>query len=484
MRISLALKIPLLTEPAFKILVNERALEVAGGRPRAQPTRTIFGRRCSDFSDTADTESISRIIEHAGTAMAERYKTAMDRIHGHDLLDTLNIAEWKFLCALDEVIPKASSSVLSFPIRDHYDTIMDEIRATVRESIDSIFSDEGAYLPYKSILKPFIGRSLSGKRSDYFHSDEIDTKRAYSVPKGELSGAASFGKVWASLNQHQRALCPVYWQSFRGVTKKDLHARFSKQDAVAEFFLSFAKARRSGELWSSASDREFPEDPHVFLTDLFQHIVDGLLAYVEPLVNRDETSFAHTVTPHLLLTLDDNELNFLRLAGDETRFEAEVPEADMGPVGPGPAFHTGHTVASVSDLDFENLAVSSVTEDDASTVVGSVVAQDGFSTIYNRNRILARSTEPSVASEQFTDGGMGAEFADAQYAVPVEHRTSGQALADIVEEPESQDNMASSGDDMDDLYMDDDSDVAVDGVAGDQLDDDDGFEMISTSEYP
>lgn len=468
LRIGLTLKIPLLSEPAFRILVNERALEVAGGQPRTQPTRTIFGRRCSHFTD--DAEPIARIVDHAGTAMADRYKAAVDRIFGNDFLDTLDNGQWKRLRSLDEIIPEASSTGPPLAVRSRYNRMMSEVRHAIRSTVDDVFRDGGAFLVDTTACMPLSG-------------DSVDRDRTYTVPREELDGEQSFDKIWkGSLNQYQRALCPLFWRGFRCVHKGNMKRKFFASDVATEFCTEFTRAQQDGTIPSASADIGFLEDVDSYFGQLFSSVRRSLTSYAERMVDRgrDGEDFRFMVTPHLLLTLNDDEMNFLRLTDEETLFQADIPEADMGPIGPGPAFHTGHSVAtSVSDVDvdFEQLAVAS--DDGTSTVVGSMAAQDGISTVYGRDRVLARSAGASVASEQFTDeDGMSAEYAAAELAVPAAHQARRGELMGIVEEDETDD-------DADDFVFsyEDESDVATDGDYstggdGDEDMDEDEFELV------
>lgn len=432
LHIGLILKTPLLTEPAFRILVNERALEVAGGQPRSQPTTTLFGRRCSEFTGTAVAESISRMIEHASNAMAERYKTALDNLCAEDALDILEIPLWQELRALEHEIPDRSDTR---HVRKCYDQMMTTIRKVFQDLVEDVVQSGAGYFPAD------MGDMIRG---DHFRRNglaipQIEGRRAHSVPRGELETSQCFTGVYSSLNRYQRALTPLVWHALLAVVEDPFALVVNNQvyNSVLDFKTLFDKMRRVGKHpGSPGSDDEW------VLSDgsgklLFQGIKDELKAYVTPLVTRDQQAFTYTMHPHLILVLNDHEMNFLRLADDESTFQTEAPETDLGPSGPGPAFHTGQTVPSVSDLDFEKLAVESA--DGVSTIDGgSMAAQDGVSTVYNRRHVLARSVDISVSSEQFTDGSMSAEYADAEYEVPAYHQTRGLAVMDIVEQADEE----------------------------------------------
>ncbi|KAJ4423739.1 hypothetical protein N0V82_001626 [Gnomoniopsis sp. IMI 355080] len=451
------LQTPLLSEPAFRILVNERALELAGGQPRSQPTTTLFGRRCSEFTGTDIAESISRMIEHASCAMAERYKNALDKLCGDNGLDLLGVPEWQELRALDQKIPKKSKDIKIRDVRVAYDKMIDMVRQMLRESVERRIA-HGSEHPPTDCVEHFRLQRLT--------VDRIEEKRALSVPKKDLSTTQSFHKVYNSLNRYQRALTPFVWHSLIAMADdRDWSGLVGKELAVKsmrDFRVKFDIARREGKLLGVMIPDLQWSITYGYCKELFKNIMEKLKDYVSPLVTRDEHSFIHTMTPYLVLALDDHEMNFLRLADDESTFQTEAPETDLGPSGPGPAFHTGQTVPSVSDLDFEQLALESV-DGSVSTIGGSLAVQDGISTVYNRNRVLARSAAPSVASEQFTDGdAMSVDYAEAEYEVPADHQTRGQSLAHMVEQMNDEDEY-----DLESLDLDLDGDSDSNTIMGD-----------------
>lgn len=467
LHVGLILKTPLLTEPAFRILVNERALEVAGGQPRLEPAATLFGRRCSNFTGTAVAESISRMIEHASNTMAERYKLALDGLCSDDALDLLNIPQWKELRALDDAISSRSGDANSPQIRARYDYMMAMVRQMFQDAVNRVVRWEGGDLPTELI---------DSDHNDHFLRsgltiEQIDEKRAFSVPQLELLSTQSFANVYTCLNYHQRALTSMTWHGLIAMAD-DLSSLSSREvvaDAVIDFSIEFEKARRGGKLLGPNVPGAYSlpiDDGSCDL--LFQEIMTKLKDYVRPLVTRDEQAFIYTIIPHLVLALNDHEMNFLRLADDERTFQTEAPETDVGPSGPGPAFHTGQTIPSVSDLDFEKLAIES--DDGASTVVGSMAVQDGISTVYKRSRVLARSAAPSMASSQFTDGDVSAEYSNAEFEVPADHQRHGQSLAQIVEQANEEYDVA-------DLGLGADVDLGVGSDFGTFTDDEDADEV-------
>lgn len=456
LRIGLTLGIPLLTEPAFRILVNERALEVAGGRPRAQPKQTIFGRRCSDFSGTADVESISRIIEHAGTAMADRYREAIDSLLRDDALDVLATPEWQKLCALGDVLPKDLVNDKPHPVRILYDHLLAEIRADFRRAVDAVIKCPSTDLPTRTLVESWPNCKFWGRLPNWMETfssrpswryvtsntltvEEVESKRAYSVPKHDLATTQSFHSVYTSLNTYQRALCPFIWE--------DLHSLGAVPEngygvaMVATALLSeLDRAAADGLLGPDYVRPAGMEERDWYTTVLFGDVLRRLHARVEPLCRRDRS---YVATPHLVLALDGAEMDFLRLAagggGDGARFGAEVPDMDVDTGAP-----------SVSDLD------------------------------------LPVGREPFVPLEEHfaddDDDAMSAEFADAEYAVPAAHQERGRILASLVEDEDEEDVIHTVEDFElpDEFYDEASSDVQM---IEDDDDDEDEYDMISASDW-
>jgi len=88
-----------------------------------------------------------------------------------------------------------------------------------------------------------------------------------------------------------------------------------------------------------------------------------------------------------LLCLTDNEFKYLPLwaggmdDGSGGVFNADVPNATLGPNGPGPAYHTGFSMASRASTE--------VGYDGESTVDTSVAVENGYSDHFDRRRVMA-----------------------------------------------------------------------------------------------
>ena len=410
-----------IAEPAFRILVNERAIAVAGrSLSRQHQAQTIFGRKSSDcLSGSEFGESVLRMVEHAGVAMADRIKTVVDRLLGPECFDELQVFEWKKLLTIENTVQQTGRQEVPFAktLKD----LMDGLRNTFHADVRRTFKSE---MP--------VGADVAVDKA----------RRHYISPKDMFN----FRDLYKTLNDHERALTPYFWQLlgnlppkwtlFKATPGPNCKSLDSLADTLNRQLLNFGEA-----------------DTYLGRFDLMNfhfQLGDALRKYVARFTRQDGQ---YMITPHLLLSLNDEEMNFLRL-GSEAVFDDNVPPTWMGPSGPGPSYHTGQTVGSVTGSSTTSFGMGrlAIDDDDSATatgVPGSSVAQDGISTVYRRDRVIAPNAQ-SVASEQFSAGDM--EYEQAQFSVPDERQGRGKALAALVEE---------DGDDIDydkDFEMMDDSD--------------------------
>lgn len=472
LRIASIIRAPVLAFAAFRILVNEHALVIAGGDvcEQARKNTTIFGRRSSGcLSGTEQTDMVMRMVEHAGVAMAERYKQAIDDICGPNALAILDVPEWNELTSLDLVIPSDES----LPVRKIYNTLLDEIRAVILRAVTKCVDNPETKRPNMVTREKFFGHTPK------WRWDASETGLSYLVSKKNPPTSFSLSAVYTGLNKYQRALCPFVWLELRDLSITDLVGTEDAYGAALAFSETFQHAKENKLLLPGAYPDILDDYSQGFYELLFKHAVSNLSAYAASFSQRPDTEFGYRITQHMVLSLSEKEMDYL--GWDETVYEADIPEAELGPTGPGPAFHTGITVPSVSDSvvgGMDGMAIRS--DDGTSTVVGSVVVQDGISTVYGRTRVLTPSA--SLASERFTDDAMSADVAEAEFAVPALHQSRGQALAAYVEaEQEAVDDGLRGGDlqyeDDDDSEAFMESELSIE--EGDEDEEDNDMEIIT-----
>ncbi|ROT40522.1 hypothetical protein SODALDRAFT_356530 [Sodiomyces alkalinus F11] len=453
-----------MTRAAFRILVNEFALEETGangGNPASSKV-TLFGRRRQNLED-----DWKNAIQHAARAMVDRIHSLVDLLQSDLLFDELDMDQWQRLRALEALLePHREDDLyrdavqlaksLSTTLVDHF-----------REEIVNECSD-GALSQYNTPLRRYD-----------------DDRALYVDPQDFVSTA----DVYQSFNPVQKALCRVFYDEFRTkwqVRRYQMAGLFSESASSINHFAKKARdlhaallelvAARPELLHDDSEWREVLESdkcgnvtPPFFRLDQFEKQVTEAL---QPLIFSAAAAQADISPPikltrHLLLVLTDDEFKYLPLwaggndDGTGAVFENALPPADFGPVGPGPSYRTGFTVPSDATDGASSLGddLRSLALDGRSTLgPDSLDPQvDSASTIYDRRRVVA--DDVSIHSEAFTDGT--AEYKEAQFEVPI-HR--GKASSDEATKKKA--------DDVDRMYNSDGDDDY------DDHDDDDGFVAI------
>lgn len=481
LRIASIIKAPVLAFAAFRILVNERALIIAGDdvrREQARRNTTIFGRHISGcLSGTEQTDTIMRMVEHAGVAMAERYKQAIDDLYSPDALAMLDVPEWNHLTLLDKFIPDDKA----LPARRTYNVLLAKIRAVFLKAVTTCI--DGALTGRPNAVSRETFKSPSARKQ----FDMCEIGLSYLVSKDQLATSQAFTTIYAGLNKYQRALCPLVWLEMSDLFIPDLIGTQDAYAAATAFSTAFHDAEIKNNLLPGTYPADFDIHDERFYTLIFQHGTDRLSKYALSFSERPDTEFGYRITQHLVLSVNEKEMDYFRFE-DETAYEPDIPEAELGPIGPGPSFHTGATVPSVSDSvtgGMDGLALRS--DDGTSTVVGgSVVAQDGISTVLGRGQITTPSE--SLASERFTDDNMSADYAEAEFALPADHQPLAHAVAHYVEGPLGGGDDSSEGEGFEFEDDDDESEMFVESDASTEDDgggdEDDEMEIISHADAP
>ncbi|KAF9870304.1 hypothetical protein CkaCkLH20_12151 [Colletotrichum karsti] len=456
LQIGVALKLDDITQCAFRVLVNELAIEEAAapnGIPKAAPY-TVFGRRRHDPGD-----DLNNLIQHAARAMVERVTRSVRNLTSPTIYDDLENPQWTRLQGLIKMLKSISSH---FAVRNALAKAT-ELSSALENNWKSLVISEG-------FNQLFDGDQLI--RIDDYRATYVDVQHFH-----------RFELIYNQFNDVQKALCPFVYESISKrwgtlgdtmtflATGKNLHSLSSSLWYAVEIVMHHHPEFRQDPTWQPVLPARAPPgislDPgrRVFNVSKFeQDLKHFLRPYCYEFIRAD-FGIPMFMSSHLLLNLTHNEFKFLPLwaggndDGTGGVFEPSLPPADYGPAGPGPAYHTGATIPS----DTSSVAGSMSSElrqlrlDGGSTVgPGSVDVQDGISTVYGPNRVIA--DDVSIHSESFTDGG--SEFAQAKYAIPADGQSIGDAVERLVldETPDQSDTDASFGldngeedDDMDDI---------------------------------
>ncbi|RGP73743.1 hypothetical protein FLONG3_6234 [Fusarium longipes] len=481
LQIAFILKIPEVAQSAFRILVNELALKLAGKDEPHQDYKhtTIFGRRLGSLPD-----ELNNLVQHAAQAFIERISDIDKMMHNPGLYDFWDIDEWYGLRVIEQLLEREDTS-LAHEALHTLRVLMDNLISEVTQTWEIMISIP----PTHNHLKQLNQWGVIGQRHSTYHS--IDEDRLKYVEPQDFTPATA---IMAQLNSVQTLLCASPYNE----VGMDLEARFWD---VSKSRLAGYEQKKYSELVQEAtralgtflaSNPRIQTDPlwvrTLQLTDHENPTVEGISQFNRPIVSLDhleaevknrlrpitlswerhnfETPL--NITRHLLLTLTDNELKYLPLwcggCNDGTGgvFEDPIPATDMGPKGPGPSFHTGQTIPSAP----VSISGSMVEDMDAlrvwgSTTGASINVQDSISTVYRPDQVIAE--DKSIASESFTMGG--SEYSDARFAMPADHQGMGEAvnmLVDTVDETrDSESRSATEGrsaegndsDGDDDMYM-------------------------------
>ncbi|KAF5240283.1 hypothetical protein FAUST_4447 [Fusarium austroamericanum] len=464
LQIAFSLKIPQVAESAFKILVNELALKLAG---EAQPHQnhnhtTAFGRRLGSLPD-----ELNNLVQHAAQALVERVSDIDKMMRNPCLYDFWDIDEWNELRVIEQLLARETTELASQALAAIH-ALMDNLVAEVVQAWETNIS-----IPVFD--KHLANQSMDQDRLTYVEPLDFETMTTIMNTFNStqmLLCASPYNDVGVDLDARR-------WWSCRCRLTGHQHRTYSDLVQMATNTLGALLAcnpwLRTDPLWVRTlelKDYGNPmiggifqfNKPIVSLNHLEAEVKDRLRPITLSWVRRHfEPSL--NITRHLLLTLTDNELKYLPLwcggcdDGTGGVFEDPIPSTDMGPKGPGPGFHTGQTIpsapASISGSMIEDMDALRVW---GSTTGASLNVHDSISTVYRPDHVIAE--DKSIASESFTAGG--SEYADARFALPAGHQEMGEAVSMLVEtidepaDPESRsatEGRSGVGNDSDDDNM-------------------------------
>lgn len=440
LKIGYDLQLQQVTQTAFRILVNEMAIEEAATDYSSLQRRrrtTIFGRRTGECSD-----ELNNLIQHASRALVERVTRLNLELQSQDLFDRWGIEEWAKLRDLEEVLTRKDPSNGTGK-KDFKKTLegLNRVMYHLRRTIDYRYN---------------LSATSFGISSSFLLGMDID--RATYVQPMDFE---ELERILSEFNPVQKLLCPFIYNDMDDRCSKHFFTNsypdggdlggLSIPGLVDSFQASLdCLISRFPELidapeWQCIVDhnvdkKESPitriKRPIVFLMDMEQQVKKALQPLTRSWVRHDIEPPAN-ITRHLLLTLDREEMKFLPLwagglnDGTGGVFESHIPSTDMGPNGPGPAYHTGHTIPSAPPSISESLMEEISAMKVASTATGgSIDVHDSISTVYRPDKVIA--DDVSIKTESFETAE--SDYDGARFAVPADHQATGEAVDALVEE--------------------------------------------------
>ncbi|KAK4126222.1 hypothetical protein N657DRAFT_679194 [Parathielavia appendiculata] len=453
------LRIPSVLIAAFRILVNELAVDYASSDPvPGRPQLTWAQRRRDDYGDYP-----SDPVEYASREFAERMNGNLQMLQSDNVFGRLPAPnpEWEKLCYLGSLITRLD---ISHPLHRAYGNLTAALLFAFRQWID----------------KALEFGSFSSRVQDL-----IEAQRSHYIPSWERKPLIS---LYSTLNPAQKVLTPFFWSRLNIIEHRvEFGATFYRSNTLDRHVETF----NTELLRALANHTIVPSESHPSLAHLEPPVLQKIqIQFGLPEFHRllsqglnslcasflaTHTSFARDadsgipffLSDHLLLCLDESELNYLPIwaggldDGSGGVFQQAIPETDMGPSEPGPGYHTGYTAAGdttagapTDDADVEEGdGTTVVTKDGYGPSTISAPSDLGFGGLSLGNGTAGRSlavqqsgagtATTSVSgvtprSEAFTmdaaeDEGM---YADARYAQPAAHQAQGMAIEQYVNEAE------------------------------------------------
>ncbi|PHH71706.1 hypothetical protein CDD83_5122 [Cordyceps sp. RAO-2017] len=479
LRLGFAIRSYQLTQCAFRILVNELALgEAAADTARRPPSRTtLFGRRRGECGDELD-----NAVQHAARALVDRLSATVARLESPTLFDEWAIRDWAKLRRLEPLLARGGTprcegalALLRRLMAALPAAVMAKLEAAARhperddEMLWSMDVDRASYVrprDFERLRTVMAGFNLTQRLLCPFVYNELASACADPPPRRDppVLGRARHVCLLAELET-----------ALQTVAACDLVPPYD--DAWDEFL----------EAPTEAAGARRPKLPLVSLGGMDREVKDALRPLYLSWIRHDIDPPLN-MTRHLLLTLTINELKFLPLwaggldDGTGGVFGRFVPPTDMGPSGPGPAYHTGRTLPQsatssapdtlAADDEFSVLstedgaAAASVraAHGHASTAHGPEAGGGGFS---------SADDMASVLSDSFTANGT--DYQDARIAVPAEHQAA-PGPTNAAEEDDLEQRLAAL--DLESVLADDDFASDVENPFSDSSDSEDSVVVV------
>ena len=346
---------------AFRVLVGETVIQNSVGGPLGRgPSRRLqqspFGRDLGRRVDE-DTESL---LQNAAASLIRRVQGELGMLMGDAAFNFLGIQEWVF-----------------------FELLLDDLRAAgpTHASTSVLEAANALKAALLDVLHFWLVTSLTDG-PDSQHQDQVEGHLQLYVPRERR--LVSYAAAYATLLVDQKVVTATFWT---GVARL---AYFPTVISTSDpkLVLVNTTAARLQEAWSSAlADDSLLSINGARLPEATRHRLLGNVHFKRVLLNLDvfwdelgyklrtharrysDPNLAPQVagavwelqmSSHLLVALDEREYSFLPLwaggndDGSGGVFQADIPDSEMGPVAPGPSFHTGHsqTGESVASADW------------------------------------------------------------------------------------------------------------------------------------
>ncbi|KAI5917782.1 hypothetical protein F4810DRAFT_716106 [Camillea tinctor] len=353
LKISWMLQISDVARASFRIIVAERALAILGAtgalgakfNAKKKKEEQPFGR-----PRAAVTEDQSTCIQYAAQKLADRVQTTFEKFTSNDVFNWLGISEW---CKLNTILTRIEDS-LNNGTNSSYDSTSNPVYVPT----GLLSSAKKAVKSIKDTLLRFMHETVQDALKlelSVRDLESIDRNRAYYIGSSQFTNTAT---IHNSLSLVQRLMVPAFWDNLvQSIQEPKILECIVDKDVIQ------LNAYISTALYPRATSIEGNDDMRFSLGVFHQQLEYAITAmrseWAYPSL---EVDLGHT--KHLVLGLSDEEFKYLPLWADGLDdgtggvYESNVPDAELGPIGPGPSFRTGGTVAT--DVSSINQSVPTV----------------------------------------------------------------------------------------------------------------------------
>ncbi|KAI1489483.1 hypothetical protein F5X96DRAFT_612300 [Biscogniauxia mediterranea] len=338
LQISWMLQISDVARASFRIIVAERALAILGAVDAEQVTKKKkeeeqpFGR-----PRAAVTEDQATCIQYAAQKFADRVQSTFSKLMSDDIFDWLGISEWRKLkfigYRIETTLNNDFPSLRNSPLEPEYVPT-----GLLHDAKNALKSMQDALLRF---MHGAIQDALD-LRLSHTTLESLDGNRAYYIGSSQFISTA---EIYSKLALVQRLMVPAFWDNLSITLQEPKMIELLDKDTV-QLNTSVAMVFSPKAILTGGND-DLTFSLKVFEKQLRDAIATLRSEWAFPSL---EVELGHT--KHLILGLSDEEFKFLPLwaegldDGTGGVYESNVPDAELGPIGPGPSFRTGGTVTT------------------------------------------------------------------------------------------------------------------------------------------
>ncbi|KAI1074976.1 hypothetical protein F5B20DRAFT_561810 [Whalleya microplaca] len=357
LKIAWTLELPTVTRAAFRILVTEKVMDSFYVDNLGQGNQyTVFGRPRADLPD-----DIQTVIQYAALKYADRIQQRLARLTSDNICDLFELPEYRKLALVKPLVQARRGQSSSRPEPKHPWEVLRDPELLAARITDGV-ARYVVKIVQNSLLQP----------PPVIEIEYIERDRRCYVPRERWIPTST---IYDTLPDAARLLTRHFWINLNTFIGDTSNLENNIIEDVARLDRALAgltdNANNPSPSSSSTPNPDPDLDPDPLNLSSQAHATPGLLPFFNPYDFHHELKTAILAfggpssngaklssleaplnrTNHLRLDLADDEFQYLPLWADGLDdgtggvFEEALPDADLGPAGPGPGYRTGGTVA-------------------------------------------------------------------------------------------------------------------------------------------